>query len=150
MSRREQALSVLHRLRTLQQSQQALEHARAQQDEHACQQAVQRACADLAAAQAQAGEVNPGGTLSLERDRVVAHLLGELQRCVQLRETEHREAVQRRDAAAQAHLAAQQQCDHVHECLNAERMQAQQQRDLLAHDHSSDLRLARLLSGGRA
>mgnify|MGYP000151774361 CR=1 FL=1 len=150
MSRREQALSVLHRLRALQQSQQALAHRCAQQEEHARHHAAQHARSDLAVALNEAGQAVPGGMLSLERDRMVAQLLGVRRSHVLALESEHRQATERRDAAAQAHLSAQQQCDHVAERLADERAQLQHQREMSAYDQSSDLRLARHLSGDGA
>lgn len=150
MSRREQALSVLHRLRSLQQSQQALAHCRAQQEVHACNEALLHARSQLAAALRQAGDVVPGSELRLERHHSVGQMLSDLQHGVQARHAEHVHAVEQCDAAVQAHLAAQQHCDHAADTLAVERAQLQQQRDLHDYDHGSDLRLARTLTGAKA
>ncbi len=150
MSRREQALSVLHRLRALQQSQQASAHRCAQQDVHACHEALTQARSELADALRQAGDPAPGSELALERHHRAGQLLGDLQRTVQTRNSGLLLAVERCDEAAQAHLAAQQHCDHAADSLAAERAHLQQQRDLHDYDHSSDLRLTRALAGAEA
>ncbi|MBN7836277.1 hypothetical protein VPH13_12375 [Stenotrophomonas pavanii] len=150
MSRREQALSVLHRLRALQQSKQALEHRRAQQEVYVCNEALLHARSELAAALRQAGDVVRGSELQLERQHRVGQMLSDLQQNVQSRHADHVHAVEECDAAAQAHLFAQQHCDHAADALAVERALLQQQRDLRDYDYGCDLRLARTLAGAKA
>lgn len=147
MSQRERALSALHRLREFQYSKHELTHRLARLEERSIQQALQTASADLAQGVQQLGDRMQGDYLDLGRDQAVGHLLRNLHDRVNQHRHAHEKAQRRTATAAEQHLTAQRQRDHVADNLAQERARVQRAIDVRAYDDSSDLLLSRRLSG---
>ncbi|PWB29837.1 hypothetical protein DCO49_00260 [Stenotrophomonas sp. SPM] len=149
MSRREQALAAICRLRDFEHSRQALVHAQAQQQAHASGEALRRAHATLAEGLRLAGSAASGEVLQLERDQAARKLLGHLHRGTQVQQEVHDAALKARVLAAAGHLAAQHRCDHAADQLAVERTQQQFVRDVRDYDACSDLLLAQRMAWPR-
>lgn len=150
MSKRERALTALHRLRDFQYGRQEAAHRLAQRDENAQLEALQRARSELHEGQQQAGSAGQGGNLDLGRAAQVAQLMEGLLENVSRQRSAHEQARERTTLAAAQHLAAQRRRDQVGDQLAQERARLQQASDVRDYDESSDLLLARRLDGGMA
>jgi hypothetical protein len=150
MSRRERALTALHRLRDFQHGRQEAAHRLARRDEHAQLEALQRARSELQEGHQQAGSAGQGGNLDLGRAAQVAQLMQGLLKNVRRQRDAHEQARERTTLAAAQHLAAQRQRDQVGDHVARERARLQQASDVRDYDDRSDLLLARRLDGGAA